>query len=105
MTVPEQVTTPDGRSVMVLHAPAVRFTASGMTDELGAAEYLGCSTRNMQRMRQQRRGPKYIVTTQIWYSRPDLDEYLTDMKVDPLASKIRSPRLANRRQSPPSGRR
>lgn len=84
---PEEVTTPDGRTVRVLRAPAVRVTASGRTDEEGAAEYLGCSVRTMQRMRKQRRGPKYEMDRgRCWYAMADLDEYLADCKVDPLAS-------------------
>lgn len=82
----ERLTTPDGRTVCVRRARAIRVTAAGLTTEQGAAEYLGCSVRTMQRMRQQRHGPKYQLRNgRTWYALADLDDYLRDCRVDPLA--------------------
>lgn len=82
----ESVTTPDGRTVRIRRAPAIRVTAAGLVTEQDAADYLGCSARTMQRMRQQRYGPKYQLRNgRCWYALADLDDYLRDCQVDPLA--------------------
>lgn len=80
----EEVTTPDGR-VVLLRRESIQVTASGMVDEENAAAYLQCSARSLQRYRQQRRGPSYrVVSGRVWYPLAELDEYLRLCSVDPL---------------------
>ncbi|WP_257384998.1 helix-turn-helix domain-containing protein [Tahibacter caeni] len=84
--VAEEVTTPDGRRVLV-RRDSIHVTASGMVDEENAAAYLQCSARSLQRYRQQRRGPCYrVVSGRVWYPLAELDEYLRLCSVDPLDS-------------------
>lgn len=92
MTVPspqsaaaEEVTTPDGRVVLV-RRESIHVTASGMVDDLNAALYLGTSIRTLQRRRAQGCGPRYrVMNGRVWYPLTALDEYLAECEVDPLA--------------------
>lgn len=82
----EEVTTPDGRTVVVLRDRAIHLTSAGTMNEDDAARYLGCSARTMQRMRRERRGPRYHnLSGRYWYTLAALDEYLQLCAVDPLA--------------------
>lgn len=83
-TIAEDVTTPDGRVVSVLR-DSVHLTGAGTMNEDDAARYLGCSARTMQRMRRERRGPRYHnLSGRYWYTLAALDEYLQLCAVDPL---------------------
>lgn len=83
--VAEQVTTPDGR-VVLLQREAIHVTASGMVDDANAALYLGTSVRTLQRRRAQGCGPRYrVLNGRVWYPLSALDDYLVECEVDPLA--------------------
>lgn len=85
--VAEEFTTADGRVVRVRRDPAIRVTASGMTDEEGAAAYLQCSRRTLQRYRAQKCEPRFrMIAGRVWYSVADLDDYLRTAAVYPEAS-------------------
>ena len=81
----EQIERADG-SVLEIVRPRIRVTASGMTDEKGAANFLGKSPRTLQRWRHQKIGPPYHdVHGTIFYRITDLEGYLSQWRVEPLA--------------------
>jgi hypothetical protein len=77
----------------ILPPPSIRMTASGLTDEAGAAAYLGhamlrpLSPRTLRDWRRRGIGPvfrKAPCGRFIWYSVRDLDGWLEACATDPL---------------------
>ncbi len=73
-------------------AEAVEQALRQQSDQVGpkawmapreAAEYLGCTTQHLQMLRARRTGPSFVKFGRlIRYAREDLDNYLTERKVE-----------------------
>lgn len=65
------------RRGFVVQRPVIHASASGRVREDAAAKYLGCSARQLRRMRARDEGPSYdLVCGRVWYRLSALDEYL-----------------------------